>query len=213
MVNSYNNLPASTKLLLQSLVAVLGSVLVGVLTAAYQNYTQAGHLDTQALINVSLVTFALLFGKAMHDWVPAHAQALLKAAQDEKAAMYEALQRSQNVTSAVIATQGKQVQSNPVAPSHVVVPVPTSLKSEDVSAIAAQLAVNLINIAADRASQATASTTPAPTTPVVPVAPPEPAEPPYIDPLRNSAVLPAYKPPVAIPDQATQVVPQVPFTV
>src|SRR5260221_1309540 len=132
MVNSYNNLPASTKLLLQSLVAVLGSVLVGVIAAAYQSYTQAGHLAAQALINVCLLTFALLFGKAMHDWVPAHAQALLKAAQDEKAAMYEALQRSQNVTSAVIATQGKQVQSvKPLPPPVLMQAAAPSLRSED----------------------------------------------------------------------------------
>lgn len=173
MINFYNNLSPTTKLLIQSFLAVLGSVVAGVATAEYQSYTQAGRLDLQAQINVALVTFALLFGKAMHDWVPAHAQQLIKSISDEKAAMFEALQRSQNITSAAIATNGKQVQSTSNSVSsvpHVVVQpaqVP-ALGSAEIDSIAAQLAINLMNMAANRATQAVASTTPTtPTTPAI----------------------------------------------
>ncbi len=210
MVKYYNSLPASTKLLIQSLIAVLGSVISGVVTAEYQSITQSGHLDLQAQLNVALVTFALLFGKAMHDWVPAHAQQLIQTITVEKAQLTDALQRAQNVASAAIANnQSKPLQSAVLTaqPSHTVVPVPANLKPEDIGAISAQIAMNLINLAANRATQAVASTTP-----VAPAQPATPIPAPYVDPLKgNSAVLPAYTPPIA--DQATQVVPQVPFTV
>jgi hypothetical protein len=177
MVQFYNNLSPTTKLVLQSFLAVLLSVLAGVAVAAYQSYTSAGTMDLQALINVCLVTFALLFGKAMHDWVPAHAQQLLKAADEEKAMLYDALQSAQIVAN--------QAQNQPVqlAPAHV-------------QAISKQIALNLTTMAAEPAK-----------------APPTPQEAPYVDPLKVSAVLPAYTPPVAIANQATQrvPVPQVPF--
>src|SRR6266568_2090684 len=42
MIAFYNNLSPTTKLLVQSMIAVLGSVLAGVVVAAYTSYTQAG---------------------------------------------------------------------------------------------------------------------------------------------------------------------------
>ena len=207
MVKFYNSLSPTTKLVLQSFSSVLGSVLVGVGAAAYQNYTQAGHLDLQALLNISLLTFALLFGKAMHDWVPAHAQQLLQAANDEKTTLYNALQRQQQISSAVVATQSKQVQSTslqaqqtPVQP--VVVQTSSSLQVTDIQAIAAQLAINLMNMSV-AASTNSPALTPKGNIPPVQTQPKQDA---YIDPLKVSAVLPAYKP-MAIPDQPTQSVP------
>src|SRR5258708_4233581 len=95
MINFYNSLSPTTRLLIQSFLSVLGSVLAGVATAAYQSYTNAGRLDMQGLLNVSLVTFALLFGKTMHDWVPAHAQKLIQAYKESEARLNDALQRAQ----------------------------------------------------------------------------------------------------------------------
>lgn len=98
MLTFYNNLSPTTRLVIQSFLSVLGSVLAGVVAAAYQSYTQAGHLDLQGLLNISLLTFALLFGKAMHDWVPAHAQQLIQSVQQEKSALYNALQTQRGAT-------------------------------------------------------------------------------------------------------------------
>ncbi len=193
LIKFYNSLSPTTRLLLQSFFSVLGSVLAGVATAAFQYYTQAGRLDFQGLINISLVTFALLFGKTMHDWVPNHAQQLIQAYKDSETQLRDALQRQQNISSAVVAAQGKQVASNPVQQTpQVIVQAATTLTPEHVQAISQQIAVNLANMAAPSgvAQQ--------------PVAPAQDA---YIDPMRNSAVLPAYVPPVAIPDQTTQGVP------
>jgi hypothetical protein len=203
MANFYNNLSPTTRLLIQSLIAVLGSVLAAVVVAVYQSYSQSGVLNPQALLNVALVTFALLFGKAMHDWVPAHAQQLIQAGKDNEAALYDALQRQQAISSQAIA----QKPTVPAAPQVIVQPS-SSLSSSDIAAISQQLALQLANMA-------TPSASPVVEPPSVPVAPAVPAFDPnaYVDPLRNSAVLPAYKPPVAIPDMATQSVsvPQVPF--
>src|SRR5438067_2351713 len=141
MVTFYNKLSPATRLLIQSLLAVLGSVLSGVATAAYQNYTQAGHLDLQALINVCLLTFALLFGKAMHDWVPAHAQQLIQAGKDNEARLHDALQRALAVRSP---------QDVPAVQPVVVQAPATALSADHLQSIAAQLAVNLINIASNK---------------------------------------------------------------
>ena len=200
MIALYNRLPAATKLLLQSFFAVLGSVLSGVVTAEYQNITSAGHLNVSVQINVALATFALLFGKAMQDWIPAHAQQLIQSIQAEQAALVDALQRSQAVTHT-------QVPSSPPALPHVVVQpaIVPALKTEDITSIAAQLAINLMNMAAQRATQAVASTVPAQPTTSVP--PAQSAQPPYVDPLRYSAVLPDYSPPAPISDLTTHSVP------
>ncbi len=169
---------------------------MGVLAAVYTSYTQAGHLDLQALINVSLLTFALLFGKAMHDWIPAHAQQLLQAEQEEKARLYDALQRAQNLSSVVIATQGRQVNSvssqAQIQPPVIVQPVQAGLKEQDIAAISQQIALNLMNMAAPVQEKAAPNA--------------------YVDPLSVSRKLPAYVPPAAIPDQATEVQ-QVPFPI
>ncbi len=203
MIAFYNNLSPTTKLLVQSFLSILGSVLVGVLAAAYQSYTQAGHLDLQALINVSLLTFALLFGKAMHDWIPAHGRQLLQAEKEEKAKLYDALQRAQNLSSVVIATQGRQVNSNPsqaqIQPPVIVQPVQTGLKEQDITAISQQIALNLMNMAASAPVQEKTAPPPAPDA--------------YVDPLSVSAKLPAYVPPAAVPDTPTQEVQQVPFPI
>jgi hypothetical protein len=200
MIAFYNNLSPTTKLLIQSFLSILGSVLVGVLTAAYQSYTQAGHLDLQALINVSLLTFALLFGKAMHDWIPAHGRQLLQAEQEEKARLYDALQRAQQLSSVVIATQGRQVNSASsqpqIQPPVIVQPVQTGLKPEEIQTISRQIALNLMNMASSQSEVNAVQEKAAPDA--------------YVDPLQVSMKLPAYVPPAAIPDQATQVQ-QVPF--
>lgn len=208
MIAFYNNLSPTTRLLLQSFLSVLGSVLAGVATAAYQSYTQAGHLDFQGLLNVSLVTFALLFGKTMYDWVPNHAQQLLAAYKDSEAQLRDALQRQQNISSAAIATQSKQVVSTttPVQQPPMIIQTTSPITPEHVQAISQQIAVNLANIA--QASNSSSAPTQAPVSPVASAQPQQDA---YVDPMRNSAVLPAYTPPVAIPDQNTQSVPQVPF--
>lgn len=151
MLAFYNNLSPTTRLVLQSFFSVLGSVLAGVATAAYQSYTSAGHLDLQGLLNVSLLTFALLFGKTMHDWVPAHAQQLIAAYKDNETALRDALQRQQNLASAVVAaSQSKQVASSTA--SHAAAPFiiqnSSPITPEHVQAISTQIALNLANMAA-----------------------------------------------------------------
>jgi hypothetical protein len=188
MVNFYNSLSPTTKLLIQSFLAVLGSVLAGAITAAYQSYILSDKLDLAVLVNISLATFALLFGKAMHDWIPAHAQQLIQAGKDNEAMLQDALQRSQNVTSAVIATQGSLVQSTSA---------PAQQQPIDVQALSQQLAVNLMNMA---------SKLPAQSLPITNTS--AAAQDAYEDPLKISMKLPAYTPPVV--NQATQ---QVPFSV
>lgn len=195
----YNALSSPTRLLIQSFLSVLGSVLAGVATTAFQYYTQAGHLDFQGLLNVSLLTFALLFGKTMHDWVPNHAQQMIQAYKDSESQLRDALQRQQNISSAVVAAQSNKVSTTGPSPAQVIVQTATTLTPEHVQAISAQIAVNL-------ASMAASSATPLSTPVQAPVAI-APAQDAYIDPMRNSAVLPAYVPPVAVPDQVTQAVP------
>lgn len=149
MLNFYNNLSPTTRLLIQSFLSVLGSVLAGVGAATYQSYTNAGHLDMQALINVSLATFALLFGKTMYDWVPGHAQQLIQAYKDSEMQLRDALQRQQNISSAMVATQGKQVQFDSTLqvqqPPQVIVQAAT-LTPEHVQAISQQIARNLLDM-------------------------------------------------------------------
>jgi len=175
MVTFYNNLSPTTKLLVQSFLAILGSVLAGVLTAVYQSYILSQQLNLAILWNVALITFLVLFSKAMHDWIPAHAQQLIQSYEDEKKALQDALQRSQQVTSAVIATRGSQVQStSPQA----------QIQQIDVNTLSQQIALNLINMAAKPPAQPQAS------------APPTPAQDAYEDPLRVSMKLPAYTPPI-----------------
>jgi hypothetical protein len=198
MVKFYNNLSPATKLLIQSFLAVLGSVLAAVIVATYQSFSASGTLDLQTLLNVSLATFALLFGKAMHDWVPAHAQQLITAGKDNEAALYDALQRAQTISSSMIAsvdsksaTQASQSQIQP----QVIVQASTGLKNEDIQAISAQLAVNLANMAGT-------TSTPAPIirTSAHPNQIDEPTPDPYYDPLKQmSAVLPVYVPQVPFP--------------
>jgi len=207
MIAFYNNLSPTTRLLLQSFFSVLGSVLAGVATAGYQSYTQAGHLDFQGLLNVSLVTFALLFGKTMHDWVPNHAQQLIQVYKDSEAQLRDALQRQQNISSAAVAAQGKQVASTtaPVTPAPFIIQTTSPITPEHVQAISQQIAVNLANMAASSQQPATSTQTP-----VVPQAPAQAQQDAYVDPMRNSAVLPAYTPPavsMTIADQVTQNVP------
>ena len=234
MFNFYRNLSPTTKLLIHGLLAIVWSGVVTGGEAAYQNFTQSGHLNLPALLVTAWTAFLLYLIPAMYAYVPAHTQQLIQAAYEEKAKWYDAAQRSQNVTSAVIATQGKAVQSTTPQP-HIVVPVPANFKPEDIQSIAAQLAVNLINIAADRASQTVASTTPA--TQKVPqwIVPAQttatnistfiPSVPQNINATAQTAIpFPAgditrhfgdsqIMPAVAIPDQATQSVPAQPFTV
>lgn len=180
MVKFYNSLSPTTKLLIQSFLAVLGAALAGAVTAAYQSYILSNKLDFAVLVNVALVTFALLFGKAMHDWVPANIQQLLQAANDEKGALYNALQQSQQVSKAVIASQGSQVQS--VSPQAQIQPI-------DVQALSQQLAVNLMNMAKSTATPITPTSNPNAF-----IKPPGPV--PYEDPLYVSMKLPAYTRPV-----------------
>jgi hypothetical protein len=211
MVKFYNNLSPTTRLLIQSFLAVLGSVISGAAVAAYQSYTQLGHFDLATLVVTFAITFALLFGKTMYDWVPPHAQQIIQAGKDNEAALHDALQRQQTITTSVLATQGKQV-----APALLQAPQPamivqaaSPITSEHIKAISAQLAVNLASIAAQGKLASVADT---PTIPVSVPAVPVPA--PYIDPLRDSGVLPVYVPP-ALADMTTQSVPvpQMPFPV
>lgn len=162
MVNSYNNLSPTTKLLIQSFLAVLGSVLVGVAAAAFQSYTNAGSLDLQALINICLLTFTLLFGKAMHDWVPAHAQDLIKAANEEKAALLNALQQAQQVSSGVLSGQQMQNASRASQSQQQPIIVQPPITAEHIQALSQQIALNLANMA---------GSPPAPSAPVAPVQP------------------------------------------
>jgi hypothetical protein len=205
MVKLYNNLSPATKLLLQSFLAVLSSVLSTVLFAVYQSYNAAGTFNPQALIIVALVTFIPLFGKAMHDWVPPHAQQIIQAGKDNEAALQDALTRQQMLTSNALNRPVQQAMS--AQQPHVVVQASPSLKFQDIQAIATQLALNLLNMAGVK-SAVLADT---PSVPTITPAPATPAPDPYIDPLSISAKLPAYVPPVAIPDMATQSVPQMPF--
>lgn len=200
MTNFYNKLSPSTKLLIHGLLAILASAVVTGGEAGYQNFTQSGHLNPSALLVTAWSAFLLYLIPAMYAYVPAHAQQIIKAAYEEKAQLYDALQRAQQIRSA---------QNVPAVhpPQPVIVQAATPLTPEHVQSIAAQLAVNLINIAANNKAQTPAAQ------PVAPAQPATPAPDPYVDPLRVSAQLPAYTPPVAIPDQTTQVVPQVPFTV
>jgi hypothetical protein len=195
MVSFYNNLSPTTRLLIQSFVAVLGSVLAAVIVAVYQSYSTSGVLNPQLLLVVAMAAFIPLFGKAMHDWIPPHAVQIIQAGKDNETALYDALQRQQQISSNAIA-------SKPVQQPQVIVQPSSSLNIADIQAISAQLALNLANMAVSPAPAVVAQSAPV-------VAPAAPAFDPnaYLDPLRNSAVLPAYKPPVAIADMATQSVP------
>ncbi len=174
-VRFYNSLSPTTKLLIQSFLAILGSVLAGVLTAVYQSYILSQQLNLAILWNVALITFLVLFSKAMHDWIPAHVQQLIQSYEDEKKTLQDALQRSQSISSAVIATRGSQVQSTSSQPQ---------IQPVDVQTLSQQIALNLMNMASKPPAQPQAS------------APPAPAQDAYVDPLRVSMKLPAYVRPV-----------------
>ena len=221
MVQFYNSLSPTTRLLIQSLLSALGSVLAGVATAVFQSYTQAGRLDIPTLWIVTLSTFALLFGKTMHDWVPAHAQQLIQAGKENEAKLYDALQRAQ-----IIRGQSLPAVQPPQQP--VIIQQPPAISVEHIQALSQQIALNLANMAGSKAGIVSPASTSMPVTPTAP------ALDPYVDPLRVSALLPAYTPPPAqaqsvssynpvpsgvvqtsdVSQQATQsyqAVPQVPF--
>src|SRR5260221_475211 len=111
----------------------------------------------QGLLNVSLVTFALLFGKTMHDWVPAHAQQLIQAKDENAARLYDALQRAQIIRG----------QSLPAVqpPQTVLLQAPTAISVEHIQAISQQIALNLANIAGSKISTAAIASASAPVTP------------------------------------------------
>lgn len=145
MLNFYNSLSPTTKLLIRSLLAVLGSALSGAVYATYQSYITAGRLDIPTLWLVMLGSFAAFFGTAMYAWVPPHAQQIIQAGKENEARLYDALQRAQQIRSA---------QSLPAVQPVVVQPAP--LTADHVASIAAQLAMNLMNIAAQQNTQAQA---------------------------------------------------------
>lgn len=208
MITFYNNLSPTTKLLIHGLLAIVSSAAVTGGEAGYQSFTQSGHLNPPALLVTAWSAFLLYLMPAMYRFVPAHAQQLITSISDEKAQLYDALQRAQTIKSNqnVPAVQA-------VAPHVVVQPaIVPALGASEIQSIASQIAMNLINLAAQRATQAVAST--APVQSAQPTAPAQPTVPPYVDPLRNSAVLPAYTPPADVASQPTQsVAAQVPFTV
>jgi hypothetical protein len=140
----------------------------------------------------------------MHDWVPPHAQQIIQAGKDNEATLQDALARQKMLTSNALNRPVQQAMS--AQQPHVVVQASTGLNVADIRAIATQLALHLLQMAGP---SATVSATPS--VPTITPAPATPAPDPYIDPLSVSAKLPAYVPPVAIPDMATQNVPQVPF--
>lgn len=146
MLNFYNSLSPTTKLLIRSLLAVLGSALSGAVYATYQSYITAGRLDIPTLWLVMLGSFAAFFGTAMYAWVPPHAQQIIQVGKENEARLYDALQRAQQIRSA---------QSLPAVQPVVVQPAP--LTADHVASIAAQLAMNLMNIAAQQNTQAQAS--------------------------------------------------------
>jgi hypothetical protein len=219
-MNWYQKLSPSSQLVVSALISLLGTAIVTTCAAVYQNYTQAGRLDVGSLINYAIVTFSVLISKALYDYVPAHAVQLIQAGQDAQVAMQDSLQRAQAIASGVIATNGKQVQSassQGQMPAVIVQP-PTNLKLDDIQAISAQLAINLMHMAGNsvqdvapvQAPPAAQPFSPSVTSviPARPVAPPvAPVDPnAYIDPLKGfSAVLPAYNPNVS--DMTTQSVP------
>jgi hypothetical protein len=138
MLNFYSRLSPTTRLLIQSFLAVLGSVLVGTGTAVYQSYTTTGYIDIASIWVAASLAFALLFGKAMHDWIPPHAQQLIAAGKENEAALYDALQRQQLMTSSVIASSDAKnavasSQSQPAPILHVYVPQTAQLTPPDVS--------------------------------------------------------------------------------
>src|SRR5437899_1571075 len=120
MANFYNSLSPTTKLLIRSLLAVLGSVLAGVATAVYQSYTATGHIDIPSLWIAFLGSLAVLLSTAMYHWVPAHAKELIQSGKENEARLYDALQRAQQIRSAqnLPAVQPVVVQPAPLTADH-----------------------------------------------------------------------------------------------
>ena len=86
-------LTPAQQLILYALVSLAGTALVGAISATYQYYDQHG-LNIGELINFMLLTFIVLFGKALHDYVPGHVQDVIKAWQDTAAQAQDALRQA-----------------------------------------------------------------------------------------------------------------------
>lgn len=75
-------LTQTQKLILSAILSLLGSAIVSAVVAAY-HYTMSGS-NPQAgdVLMFALSTFGLLFGRALYDYVPAHAAQTIQALQD-----------------------------------------------------------------------------------------------------------------------------------
>ena len=75
-------LTPAQQLILNGVLSLVGSAVIGAISAAYQYYDQNGQVSVALLLNFMLLTFLTLFGKSLYDYVPGHAQQLIQALED-----------------------------------------------------------------------------------------------------------------------------------
>lgn len=83
----FNKLTQAQQLVLQAVVAMLGSALTATFTAAYQYYTQHGSVNLGNTLVFGLTTFFVLFGGALYSYVPGHVQVEVQALNDSITAL------------------------------------------------------------------------------------------------------------------------------
>jgi hypothetical protein len=98
-------------LVVNGILSLLVTALMGAGSAAYQYYTMGGKINVGELINIACITFLILFGKSLHDFVPGHAQDLIQSLQDTYNDSQTALAAALHTSS--IQASNAQVQAMP----------------------------------------------------------------------------------------------------
>jgi hypothetical protein len=87
-------LTPAQQLIINGIISLLATAIVGAVSATYQYYDQNGLVNLGVLLNFMLLTFIVLFGKSLYDYVPGHAQQLIQALQDSEQQAQTALQQA-----------------------------------------------------------------------------------------------------------------------
>jgi len=115
-------LTQAQKLMINALLSLLGTALMGGISAAYQYYTMGGKVEIGALINIACVSFLILFGKSLHDFVPGHTRDIIQSLQDSYSESQDALRTALHTVSVQASNPVVQATPGPAqAPVNVVI--------------------------------------------------------------------------------------------
>lgn len=143
MIN-LKQLTQSENLVIQGVISILVSALIGSGSAGVQYATRGGHVDIGVLFSIIIASFGLKFGSSLASYVPAHAKDLINTyydaanqAQSEVARLREQVAQTQSMQSALQEIKAQQA----AAPTTVAQQVAAKLSDNLQQIVAQQLPI------------------------------------------------------------------------